>query len=610
MSIELPNELWLRIFQYLPRFAIPIIHRVSTSFAVLSYGLLFEEFHFQPRPRFPQQSATLAPKDVDKLAFWTSEKIIPHVRRCTVVLQTVSSLVFQFDSPSPFVAALVQGISRFSNVQNISFKFRPAVGKVEIAGLRVDGLTNLRSLELDAARLICPTQPPPRMLNLEHFSYTHIPRLMSLHTPSYLSFLDPDALHHLTLGSDNMQNISILADPTVLSSFHNLHVLELRCMGATVTALHAYISPLSSLRELRINMDLLHQAQRVPSPATVRPLTLPQLRRYDGPAALLPLVLPGTTLHSITLQHDAESAPQMCCADFSALPSAGTLLPDILARIPRLATLTLTIWCDCPLSAKLHADSHAFSERLGGLLSSSKTLQSVELQWWFPQTEAYSRFHLTPRREKTTLESRFRLMPCLEDVEMALSAAIPSLRHVSCFHFVDGGFKRLICAPFEQKRHRLYCEAHGHTDTNQKMLSCAPLQGTSTGVAPSVWEPPSDGGSTHRMRPRRGRTYRRLPLVQGRHAMGGKWVKKGWGCERWYGTRYGWAQRGGGRRRMRCCGGGELIEGEAVCLTAEDGSRRNGGCLAEPQERRGLRSNLISGISGDETTPAECRLSA
>ncbi|KAJ7633645.1 hypothetical protein DFH06DRAFT_1222435 [Mycena polygramma] len=458
MPIELPTELWLRIFQYLPWFTIPVIHRVSTSFAVLSYGLLFEEFHFQPRPRFSKQSATLAPKDVNKLAFWTSEKIFPHVRRCTVVLQTVSRLEFKLDSPSPLVSALVQAVSRFSNVQNIIFKFVAGGGKVEISGLRVDGLTNLRSLELNAARLICPTQPPSRKLKLEHFSYTHIPRLTSLHTPSYLSFLDPEALHHLTLGSDTMQSISILADTTVLSSFHNLHVLELRCMQATVTALHAYISPLSSLRELTINMDLLHSAQRVP-PATVTPLGLPHLRKYDGPAALLPLVLPGTTLHSITLQHDAESAPQVlralqqtgdksvaypsvtefslrvCCADLSALPSARTLLPDILAYLPRLASLTLTIWCDCPLAAKLHADSRAFSERLAGLLSGLKALQSVELQWWFPQTEAYSRFHFTPRREdtETTLKSRFRLMPRLEDVEVALSAAILGLRHVSSY---------------------------------------------------------------------------------------------------------------------------------------------------------------------------------
>ncbi|KAJ6450567.1 hypothetical protein C8R47DRAFT_1084400 [Mycena vitilis] len=409
MSFELPPELWLRIFERLPWSTIPLIHQVSRSFAALSYGLLLEEFHFQPRPQFMKKAAaTLAPKDLERLAFWTTERISEHVRRCIIILKTTSK------TPAP----IVQAFSRFSNLQHLTLM--DSTGRVELQGLGLGGLPYLRSLDLAVAQLVCPNQPPSTLLQLEYLSYIQYPPLRPISRstapmPS-LSAVDPAALRHLRL---YFLPIHVLKD--TISPFTNLHALEFDVAEASAGALYACacISPLSALRVLTINVDTMDVE---PKPLALAASTLSHLHTYTGPAALLQLIIPHATPLNLTLDHTRDYAPEV----LSALQGSGTdtypsvtnlsfqvqchdidsatLVPDILARLPRLTTLSMAIRCHCASSDNLHSDwdTPALSSQLARLLGGASALETLELLWQFNagmEQVAYSPVADNPRVE-------------------------------------------------------------------------------------------------------------------------------------------------------------------------------------------------------------------
>ncbi|KAJ6468485.1 hypothetical protein C8R47DRAFT_1325761 [Mycena vitilis] len=437
MWLELPPELWLRIFEYLPWSTIPLIRHVSGSFAALSYGLLFEEFHFQPRPQFiKKNAATLAPRDIERLAFYSSDKTSGHVRRCIVRMKTTTKspvVKFTLDGPSPLVSAIGQAFTRFSNLQHLTL-MHPN-GWVEIPALRLDGLLSLRSLEIAAIHLIRQTGPVTA-LKLSIFSFSQCPPAWPI-VPSTqkppLSALDPAALRYLQL---YLLSIDDLANPAALGSFTNLHSLDLHFVEATVPALHACISSLSALRELAIRV--VDTMQGGEGPVTL-PLRLSHLHAYTGPAALLQLILPRATLLSLRLHHATDFAPEVVRAlldgGAGVYPSVTRLsfqaqcqdidspthLPAILTRLPRLNALSVTIKCHCVSSDELHKDweTSALSDQLARLLGGASTLERLELLWKF--NAGMEGVVYSPIADK----------PRVEDVQPALLAAIPSLRNVS-----------------------------------------------------------------------------------------------------------------------------------------------------------------------------------
>ncbi|KAJ7620561.1 hypothetical protein DFH06DRAFT_1360340 [Mycena polygramma] len=426
MSFELPPELWLRILEHLPWLTIPLLRTVSAFFATLSYGLLFEEFQFTPTG-----SKSLAPKDVKKLAFWSSEHISCCVRRCHLVLP---SAAIGLHGPSPLVSDIFDAVSRFSGLRLLTCRF-PG-GCVDIPALRLEGLSLLKTLQIHGARLICPTRAPSTLLKAESFSYTLIPPPPSAsgataHTlTTDLSFLDPAALCHLRLQAQSMLSIEhFLADKAALSRFHSLRVLDLGCDTATVSALHAYISLFPALRELAINLREWGPCK--PARFPLPPLT-PHLHTYAGPAELLPLLLsPTSGPHTLTLLHNSDYTREVLRAlqagGATAYPSVTSLslqmgctticdadeteassmdLTDILACLPRLSDLQMKVWCGCQRFASKHVDSREFCEKLARLLRRATALKSVQLQW--------SMFYIS--------------LPHGEDVQAALFAEIPSLK--------------------------------------------------------------------------------------------------------------------------------------------------------------------------------------
>ncbi|KAF8192897.1 hypothetical protein K438DRAFT_1829858 [Mycena galopus ATCC 62051] len=242
---ELPSELWLKVFCLLPFRSHQNIHAVSWLFSDLSCSFLFEEVVFDPKTKpslgDAEHNRQAIQRQLDRVAFWSSERIAPHVRRCTVVLDPASMSIVLEDplaprrslipeGPPSFVAGCFEGVSKFKNLRglwcSVSHSFN-----IQISTLRVDELSSLKLLHIRGARLVPPTSESTR-LKIEDFAYTEIPRLhYKGQTPSpfpYLSFFDPSCLNRLHLESEYMPYIeSFLADKLAIASFRHLRVLEI-----------------------------------------------------------------------------------------------------------------------------------------------------------------------------------------------------------------------------------------------------------------------------------------------------------------------------------------------------------------------------------------------
>ncbi|KAJ7725409.1 hypothetical protein B0H14DRAFT_3002961 [Mycena olivaceomarginata] len=70
---QVPYELWLEIFRSLPPDALEHLSLTCTKFKAISRPHLFNEFYFRP-----YKSA------MERLEFWCSDEIAPHVRSCVI----------------------------------------------------------------------------------------------------------------------------------------------------------------------------------------------------------------------------------------------------------------------------------------------------------------------------------------------------------------------------------------------------------------------------------------------------------------------------------------------------------------------------------------------
>ncbi|KAJ6557641.1 hypothetical protein B0H19DRAFT_1261246 [Mycena capillaripes] len=431
MSSELPPELWLKVFQNLSLESLRNIHAVSSLFSDLSCGFLFEEFSFY-LTMFATK--TTIPLELERLAFWSSDKISPHVRSCNLNLRAIDGMSIVSESPPPLVSACVEAVSRFLNLRELRCSL-PLMTDIEIPALHVEDHRHLKSLHIQAGRLAPPTSPTIR-LKIQEFSYGEIPLPIpgAADSPfSYLSFFDSISLRRLHLWAESFLSIEhFLEDKSTMATFQNLHILDLVFIETTITQLHTCISPFPAIRDL--SLKILRQCEAESLPST--PLA-PHVRTYKGPADILPAVLLGSSPESLTISRDftpdlfralqvgggamrpsvASLTMQVAYPDLAQ----GSVLPDTLSFFPNLRDLSLTI-CSSrrgrpwPGSAPsvAPAGSDALCARLAAILGVVPLLENVVFNWWVEGGGYWG-----------------EIIPPLEDLEAVLLAAIPSLRRIS-----------------------------------------------------------------------------------------------------------------------------------------------------------------------------------
>ncbi|KAJ7896636.1 hypothetical protein B0H14DRAFT_3853568 [Mycena olivaceomarginata] len=411
MSVELPPELWNRVFELLPRRSLLILRTVSSLFSALSSPCLYKEFKTWPSI-YSTQGGTSSPmrRELVRLAFWSSDKVAPHVRTCHV--RYTGDVVLQ--GTSTFVNALFDTISHFSNLRSLSCTFNGY--RIELPALRVENLLHLQKLQIHGGPLSRPDEQPTSLkISVRHFGYTDIfipypgdgpPRF------SCLSLLDPDALRSLELGAGHPLGLAhFLADKPTMASFHNLRALSITFAESDFNHIHASISSFPAVEDLIL--DLRQPCTPGPdsdsaSLSTLTPLA-PHLRRYKGPVALLPLILRGSHPTHLTLTQRGGSATELLqtllrprCdtksvsslairvalhADICADPA----LLELLALFPRLTRLAIHVSSDrtgALESSEPHTTSHEhISDRLAHILTVPPALQTAVFRWRLARTQ-------------------------------------------------------------------------------------------------------------------------------------------------------------------------------------------------------------------------------
>ncbi|KAJ6462439.1 hypothetical protein C8R45DRAFT_1220468 [Mycena sanguinolenta] len=430
-NFELPSELWLKVFCDLPFESLVNIHAVSWLFSDLSTSFIFEDVYFDPR-----ESGSIArieraiQRELDRAAFWSSDKIAPHVRRCTVKLTVVSSMSTVADFAPQLVSACFGAVSRFKHLEALFCSIVNPTD-VEIPPLRVEELPRLRLRLLDMYGVrLAPQASSAIRMKLEDFSYADTYSSQSTGS-NFLSFFDPTYLRRLQVCIESRSVTSLnrlLGDKQAMASFQHLHVLEFLLTSTTIADLHACISSFPAVHDLTLQVRRI-DAGFVPSTSLA-----PELRTYKGPMDFLPALDFGSpVLRNLTLTdgdsrellHKLREISNPVPTSVTSLTmlvrewqisDADSDLSSALSFFPNLQTLSLNMYSNphfhhTPTAGASFAEE--LCDRLAAILTAVPLLEAMELKW------------------EVDWNAWGKIIPSLEQLEATLFPVMPNLKRIS-----------------------------------------------------------------------------------------------------------------------------------------------------------------------------------
>ncbi|KAJ7727538.1 hypothetical protein DFH07DRAFT_1066520 [Mycena maculata] len=423
LSLELPPELWLQIFPHLHRNSLSSVSAVCHRFHAISSPLLFARFQYRPGVSLEgSMRGSILTRELERLAFWSSERIAPHVRTCFIGLYGRS---ITMDAVMPLVVALFEAVSRFTNLRVLSCNF--ALMTVELPALRLGKLAHLETLQIHGPRLSRPDEPQQAstVIQVRKFCYTDINMPVDARLSS-LAMLDPCTLRCMELSAGRGRGLEhFLGDQAAMAACHNLRTLRITFKDTDFTRIHACVAPFPAIRELIVDLHSTCRVDAIP-PAPLAP----HLDYYKGPAELLPLLLssaPQTVvisrgsagavldmLRTATGRPDsitALSVPVMLYADVLD----GAVLRHLLGLCPQLAHLALDVSADARAPVDNGPTNRnatgTLCEQLATVMRGANALRSLVLVW--------------------RLDGGRETVPDRADLEVTLRASVPSLRTVS-----------------------------------------------------------------------------------------------------------------------------------------------------------------------------------
>ncbi|KAJ7218346.1 hypothetical protein GGX14DRAFT_390118 [Mycena pura] len=370
--IDLPNELWLETFRFLPRHELACVHSASRRFCALSHSLLFREFILDP-DRHPAHGLD---EFLERLALYTAPRIAPHVHTLSVSFQSGRPARTRTRTPlwshSPLTEPLLNSLAAFSKLRILECAFR-FNSEIHFSNLGLERLQPLEELRIEGGALYCATTPPPAKIRVTHFVYTAIPGLMlDARRPdaspwrhrSFLSMLDPGALRALTLAPsfDCSPGAWLRFDCDLYATFVHLRTVDIECDGPFLRDVHAFLAALPGLEDLTIRGEfrLMTDLAAAGEPACAPGPLSRSLSVYTGPCEYIPVFLPQTACTRLKIT-GACTAEDLCAAlartdctravtDLALLLPLGMLrawpraaVHTLLAHFPRLARLRVTV---------------------------------------------------------------------------------------------------------------------------------------------------------------------------------------------------------------------------------------------------------------------------
>ncbi|KAJ7840149.1 hypothetical protein B0H13DRAFT_2101217 [Mycena leptocephala] len=340
MISEVANELWLEIFNYLPRDTLKDISLAHHNFCRITRPLLFAHFDFHPFALGPNgtlflPSAAEVAISLERLEFWSSDEIAPLVRSCDL---TPCHQIPLFDAATPYVLfnTFFERITRFTGLRRLRSR------NIHFTSTAVANLCLMSSLAI---------------LHVDHFEVAAM-------------ITREDGLDHWIplLSPEHLRELSITCNLGLFSENRR----NLCDVGWGVLAAGSDSEPRTHHRE-----------------------PFPALKEYTGHLEALPIFLPRDTLTRVTLflcssQHvirqlQSHSAPLNITsldAKFSTFDHA--TLGTLVGLLPRLTELRIRIILDDEegeFESGINSEATIFFDALTSVPCLRPPLQHFTLGW-------------------------------------------------------------------------------------------------------------------------------------------------------------------------------------------------------------------------------------
>ncbi|KAF7324401.1 hypothetical protein MSAN_02520300 [Mycena sanguinolenta] len=316
-----PNELWLEVFARLPPAARRSLSSTHRLFYDLARPLGFIEFTFYSYPYGFRPVKAQLDDALERLHFWTSPRIAPHVRLCTMsqkmhLWQTL--MPSRADDENALMSAFFERLPHLNGLGRLS------VNEVRFTQAGIVNLCKLPALtHVEFLRCTVATQEPiDPSATLRVSSFTT--RYDYYTNDFWIPLLSRDTLQEL-----NLYNYLGFAKSDV-QPFPNVHTLKMDDFPLMV---HDTVAIFSKFPNLHIFLSTYRGVLR--GLTTVEESTIfPVLRNYTGPYQNLHIFVQRPTLTHITLDADYDGFP---FSDFVTELQGIVALPNIVSLGVRFA---------------------------------------------------------------------------------------------------------------------------------------------------------------------------------------------------------------------------------------------------------------------------------
>ncbi|KAJ7205772.1 hypothetical protein GGX14DRAFT_458431 [Mycena pura] len=289
-----PNELWLEIFEHLPRKSLSQASLTAHSFWRLARPFLFRHFHFHPYAYYDGSFYLPSPERMarakERLHFWLSDEIAPFVHECRISSWSERHCQDSTDSPNILLDILLLQLPRFTNLWHLTANCATFTGAA-MSTLR--GMSTLRHLEIERCWVDAEESLESFSPALTLFSFSG--RYRCPLTP-WIPFLRPD--------SDHLRELRLLCELRdwnehleAIPVYPHVRRLQLNWSNTGTNDCLAVLSRFPNIRVAGI-LDFVGHDRRFNSLASI---TFPFLKVLTVSCNCLPVILPRAPLGKLTV---------------------------------------------------------------------------------------------------------------------------------------------------------------------------------------------------------------------------------------------------------------------------------------------------------------------
>ncbi|KAJ7051634.1 hypothetical protein C8F01DRAFT_1376733 [Mycena amicta] len=368
MALEVAPEIWLEIAYILPPPALANLSLANHRFREISKPPLFAHFEFHPYALelvVHNREEALLPEEAEnfqemseRLQFWCSDAIAPHVRTCMVSPWRNGYRDWKFSaSPTPHPTVLQQAflrnLERFKglrelSVYRLSFQYPEFIASSSALNL---GFLGLCCCDIFAVADIDAGDNKLKVKRLSLEDNTDETPL-----PLWLAGFDPNALEELELGY-RLPTWWRYSDLVVEPSFPNVRILSLRLRNVGIQEDLHFLAYFPALTNLSIHDWNLGWKDPDRPPSLMERCFL-KLKTLHAASELLPLLLTRKASPSL------EKLSVEICTPSSLVSALRTIPTESFSRT--ISSLVLSF--DLPEERPPHVESDSTTRYLGEIL--------------------------------------------------------------------------------------------------------------------------------------------------------------------------------------------------------------------------------------------------